>query len=108
MSPPAWRSVLKSKSSSSTARMLSNWKFAHRIWLLPALAAAALGLVLALGAALGGRNVRTLTQIEQGYYPAVELRHALLADLVALHRILHNSCPPTAGDALHDPTPTPH
>jgi methyl-accepting chemotaxis protein len=80
--------------------MLSNWKFAHRIWLLPALAAAALGLVLALGAALGGRNVRTLTQIEQGYYPAVELRHALLADLVALQRMLQDAVAARDGDAL--------
>ncbi|HEX9394574.1 MAG TPA: methyl-accepting chemotaxis protein, partial [Gemmatimonadales bacterium] len=81
--------------------MLSNWKFAHRIWLLPALAAAALGLVLALGAALGGRNVRTLTQIEQGYYPAVELRHALLADLVALQRMLQDAVAARDGDALN-------
>ena len=80
--------------------MLSNWKFAHRIWLLPALAAAALGLVLALGAALGGRNVRTLTQIERGYYPAVELRHALQADLVALQRTLQDAAAASDGDAL--------
>ena len=80
--------------------MLSNWKFAHRIWLLPALAAAALGLVLALGAAFGGRNVRTLTQIEQGYYPAVELRHALQSDLVTLQRTLQDAVAASDADAL--------
>ena len=80
--------------------MLSKLKFAHKIWLLPALSAAALGLVLTAVAVLGRSNTRALAGIQAGYYPAVELRHALQGSLGALQRSLQDAVAASDFDGL--------
>ena len=76
--------------------MLANMKFTYKIWLLPALSAAALGCVLAAVALIGKSNTRALREIESGYYPSVELRGALQDDLTAAQRTLQDAV--AAGD----------
>ena len=71
--------------------MLTTWKFAHKIWLLPGAALTALGLVLWTTAVSGGHTTRALTEIEQGHYPALELQHSLQGDLKALQRALQDA-----------------
>jgi len=71
--------------------MLKNWKFAHKIWLLPAAALLALGVVLWMSAAMGSRNTRALLELERGHYPALELRHDLQGSLTRLQRGLQDA-----------------
>ena len=71
--------------------MLKNWRFAHKIWLLPIAALIALGLVLWMSAAMGSRNTRALLELERGHYPALELRHELQGALLRLQRGLQDA-----------------
>ena len=71
--------------------MLKNWKFAHKIWLLPAAALLALGVVLWMSAAMGSRNTRALLELQRGHYPALELRHELQGALMRLQRGLQDA-----------------
>ena len=57
--------------------MMPTLKVAHRIFLLPTLAAVALGLAVATIAWMGRSDLRTLARIRTGHYPAVELMHSL-------------------------------
>src|SRR5437867_9254332 len=82
--------------------MLSKLKFAQKIWLLPSLAAIALGGVLVAVALLGRSNTRALQQIQAGYYPAVELRHALQGDLAAVQRGLQDAVAASDADGLRE------
>jgi methyl-accepting chemotaxis protein len=80
--------------------MLMNWKFAHKIWLLPGGALLALGLVLWMAAAMGGRNARALGELERGHYPALELRHDLQGALTRLQRGLQDAVAASDADQL--------
>jgi methyl-accepting chemotaxis protein len=71
--------------------MLKNWKFAHKIWLLPIAALLALGVVLWMSAAMGSRDTRALVELERGHYPALELRHELQGALTRLQRGLQDA-----------------
>src|SRR5262245_18593714 len=71
--------------------MLENWRFAHKIWLLPLAALLALGVVLWMSAAMGSRNTRALTDLERGQYPALEMRHELQGALARLQRALQDA-----------------
>ena len=66
-------------------------KVAHRILLLPALAAIALGLAVATIGWMGQSDLRTLTRIRTGHYPAVELMHSLQGRLTAVGRGLQDA-----------------
>ncbi|SRR6266481_5794 len=84
--------------------MLSKLKFAQKIWMLPGVAAVALGLVL-LGVAMFGRSTtRALGRIQQGYYPSVELRQTLQADLATMQRGLQDAVAASDLDGLAAPT----
>jgi len=80
--------------------MLANLTFARKIWLLPGLAALALLLVLATTAVLGRSNTRALTNIQRGYYPAVEMRQTLQASLEHLQRQLQDAVAASDEDGL--------
>src|ERR1041384_2992310 len=83
-----------------TAGMLSKLKFAQKIWMLPGVAAAALGLVL-LGVATFGRSTtRALSGIQFGYYPSVELHQSLRETLATLQRSLQDAVAGSDVDAL--------
>jgi methyl-accepting chemotaxis protein len=80
--------------------MLSKLKFAQKIWMLPGVAAAALGLVL-LGVATFGRSTtRALSGIQFGYYPSVELHQSLRETLATLQRSLQDAVAGSDVDAL--------
>ena len=80
--------------------MLSKLKFAQKIWMLPGVAAVALGLVL-IGVAMFGRSTtRALGRIQQGYYPSVELRQTLQADLATMQRGLQDAVAASDVDGL--------
>jgi methyl-accepting chemotaxis protein len=78
---------------------MSTLKVAHRILLLPALAAVALGLSVATIAWLGRSDLRTLTRIRSGQYPAVELMHNLQGRLIAVGRGLQDAVAARDADA---------
>ncbi|HKE89097.1 MAG TPA: methyl-accepting chemotaxis protein [Gemmatimonadales bacterium] len=81
-------------------RLMPTLKVAHRILLLPALAAIALGLAVATIAWMGRSDLRTLTQIRTGHYPAVELMHSLQGRLTAVGRGLQDAVAARDEDAL--------
>ena len=71
--------------------MLTTWKFAHKIWLLPGAALVALGLVLWTTAVFGGHTTSALREIEQRHYPALELQHSLQTELKTVQRALQDA-----------------
>jgi len=71
--------------------VLTTWKFAHKIWLLPGAALAALGVVLWTTAVFGGHTTRALWEIEQRHYPALELQHSLQTSLKTVQRALQDA-----------------
>jgi methyl-accepting chemotaxis protein len=73
---------------------------AHRILSLPALAAVALGLAVATIAWMGRSDLRTLTRIRTGQYPAVELMHSLQGRLTAVGRGLQDAVAARDADAV--------
>ena len=80
--------------------MLSKLKFAQKIWMLPGVAALALGLDL-LGVATFGRSTtRALAGIQFGYYPSVELHQSLRETLATLQRTLQDAVAGSDADAL--------
>src|SRR5215472_6894534 len=83
-----------------SAPMMPTVKVAHRILLLPALAAVALGLAVATIASLGRSDLSTLTRIRTGHYPAVELMHSLQGELTAVGRGLQDAVAARDEDAV--------
>jgi len=77
--------------------VLRRWTLARKIALPPALAALALGIILAVTAVLGGEQGRALSRIERGYYPALQTAQRLQVLLGALQRRLQDAA--AAGDA---------
>ena len=76
-------------------------RVAHRILLLPALAAIALGLAVATIGWMGRSDLRTLTRIRTGHYPAVELMHSLQSRLTAVGRGLQDAVAASDVDQAH-------
>src|SRR5215510_13599322 len=81
-------------------RLMPTLKVAHRILVLPALAAIALGLAVATIAWMGRSDLRTLTSIRTGHYPAVELMHSLQSRLTAVGRGLQDAVAARDADAV--------
>jgi methyl-accepting chemotaxis protein len=80
--------------------VLRRWTLARKIALPPALAALALGLILAVTAVLGGEQGRALSRIERGYYPALQTAQRLQVLLAALQRRLQDAAAASDADAL--------
>ena len=81
--------------------MVSKLQVAHKIALLPGLSTVALALAVGTVAWLGRSDTRALVQIQAGYYPAVELLHALQGGLTALQRSLQDAVAARDSDGLH-------
>ncbi len=71
--------------------MFRNLRFAHRVLLMPALAAAGLLLILVASQVLGGRTGKALTDIQQGYSPALQTARDLEDSLDAMQRWLQDA-----------------
>ena len=71
--------------------MLRRVKFAHKVALMPALAAAGFLVILAVALSLGARNARILSRIGDGHVPAVESSLQLDRTLADLQRSLQDA-----------------
>jgi methyl-accepting chemotaxis protein len=71
--------------------MFRNLRFAHRVLLMPALAAAGLLLILAVTQVLGARTGKALTDIRGGFSPALDTARDLEAALAAIQRGLQDA-----------------
>jgi methyl-accepting chemotaxis protein len=71
--------------------MFGNLRFTHRMLLMPALAAAGLLVILVATLVLGRRTAKVLTDIQQGYSPALETARDLEESLGAIQRGLQDS-----------------
>lgn len=70
---------------------LKNLTFRQKIILLPALATVAFLLILVVNQTLGARNKSRMSQIEQGYVPAMDLFREFSNDLVSVERTLQDA-----------------
>jgi methyl-accepting chemotaxis protein len=80
--------------------VLRRWTLARKIALPPALAALALGVILAATTVLDGRQARALARIEHGDYPAVQMHGRLAAILLTLQRRLQDAAAASDPDGL--------
>ncbi|MBV8202718.1 MAG: hypothetical protein JOZ15_19040 [Acidobacteria bacterium] len=71
--------------------MFRNLRFAHRVLLMPGLAAAGLVLILAAAQVLGARTGRALTAIQQGFAPALDTARDLQGELDAIRHDLQDA-----------------
>ena len=71
--------------------MFRNLRFAHRVVLMPGLAAAGLLLILGIAQYLNTRTAALLTGIQQGYAPALETARDLEESLAAIQRALQDA-----------------
>lgn len=82
--------------------MLSNMKLAHKIMLLPSLAALALLVVVILSPRAVTRNEALLTEIENGYFPATEVVRDLRQALDNFQRDLQDAAAALDEDVLEE------
>ncbi len=88
--------------------MFRDLKVAHRVALMPILAAIGFALVLIVSQQLGSRSADQLTAIQKGFFPALEASRDLEETLTAIQRALQDAVAATdAGlltesDALRD------
>ena len=71
--------------------MFKRLKFQHKMLIGPALAGLAFCLVLAITLILGSRSVSQIRQVENGYYPSVEMSRDLEENLNAIQRGLQDA-----------------
>src|SRR5262245_8446437 len=76
--------------------MFRDLKFKHKITLLPGMAAVGFLLILIVSLLVGGRNERILSEVENDYYPSLQLNRALEETTTAVHRQLEYAA--AAGD----------
>jgi methyl-accepting chemotaxis protein len=80
--------------------MIRNVKFRHKIFTLPAIAAASFILVLLSNRGLGRWNEELLTRIEQGYAPALDMSRDLEVALASVQRSLQDAVGAEDAEAL--------
>jgi methyl-accepting chemotaxis protein len=71
--------------------MLKNWKIAHKVMLMPALATVAFLVIAILTPQAVTRNEELMSQIETGYFPALELTRDLVEILGGVQRGLQDA-----------------
>src|SRR6266581_4385724 len=84
------------------ARLLQKLKFRQTLRVIPVLAAIGFAVVLVVNFAFGVRNQRLLTNVETGYYPAVDTSQALNAELTAIQRGLQDAVAASNAAGLSD------
>ena len=82
--------------------MWNRLKFSYKIALLPSLAAIAFLVILGLSLFGGNKNVQRMTQIESGFYPALEISSGLRETLAAIQRGFQDAVASTDQEKLSD------
>lgn len=83
--------------------MLKNWKIAHKVTLLPALATLALLVILLITPQAVTQNEALITEIESGYFPASELGRDLVDLLAGIQRGLQDAVAARDMEFLSEP-----
>ncbi len=71
--------------------MLKNWKIAHKVMLMPAIASVAFLVIVVLTPQAVSRNEDLMTEIESGYFPGSEVTRDLVESLAAIQRGLQDA-----------------
>jgi hypothetical protein len=85
--------------------MFRNAKLATQMMLLPLLAGGGFVFILLVSWLVGARNAELLTQIEEGYAPALEIGRDLEETLLAVHRGMTDAVITGDSYALEELTP---